>query len=224
MATATSAPSAACRLTRLSNAEFNGDSVEVWSTPAGMFLTPISKVEDAETGYIDPRVELGGRFNTWVIENADLLEETFDNQGFSAAELEAKFGSQSIGAGLRVTEALKGFSGGTRFDSPKDLAGRFSERQAERIIASGASIAVKIGAMGLITDDAQIDDAKLETFSAIPPKARDVLTDRGIGTLGALEDASPKEVSVMLERAGLPTRIDEITNWQGMARVVSGLG
>ena len=209
--------------TRLSNAEFNGDSVEVWSTPAGMFLTPITKMEDAEAGYIDPRVELGGRFNSWVAENADRISETFGNDSFTAADLEDKFGSQSIGSGLRVIEALKGFSGGTKFNSPQNLADRFSERQAERIIASGASVAVKIGAMGVVAGDAQGEGPKIETFSAIPPKARNVLAERGIGTLNALGETSAKEVAVVLERAGVPTSVSEISNWQGMARVVSGL-
>lgn len=210
--------------TRLSDAEFNGDSVEVWSTPAGMFLTPISRVEEASRGYIDPRVELGGRFNAWVSENAKVIERTFDGEGFTAAELEEKFGSQSIGSGLRVSEALKGFSGGSKFESAANLSERFSERQAERIMASGASVAVKIGAFGIVPGGGAAQDAKIATFSGMPDKARASLRQGGIETIGDLKNAQGENIARLLERAGVPASRSEIASWQGMARVVVGLG
>ena len=210
--------------TRLSDAEFNGDTVEVWSTPAGMFLTPVSKIEDARLGYIDPRVELGGRFGAWVSENADVIKETFRGESFTVSQLEDNFGSQSIGSGLRVAEALKGFSGGAKFGSADELVNRFSERQAERIIASGASVAVKIGAFGVVPGGGAPTDAKIETFSAIPEKSRSALAQAGFETIGALRGASTTEMARVLEQAGLPAGRTEIANWQGMAGVVAGLG
>ena len=157
-------------------------------------------------------------------ENADVIKETFRGESFTVSQLEDNFGSQSIGSGLRVAEALKGFSGGAKFGSADELVNRFSERQAERIIASGASVAVKIGAFGVVPGGGAPTDAKIETFSAIPEKSRSALAQAGFETIGALRGASTTEMARVLEQAGLPAGRTEIANWQGMAGVVAGLG
>lgn len=210
--------------TRLTDAVFNNEEVEVWSTPIGTLLTPVTKVEDMKAGYIDPRLEIAGLFNAWVIENDDTITRKFGGREFRADELEKAFGDQTIGQGIRVADAIKNFSSSTRFGSTKELAMRFIEEQAASVRDSGASIAAKMGTIGVVTGDATADKAAIDGFTVLTEDARKVLKQKGINTVGKFQATPPKEVQEILSGGQIEANLGAIAGWQGVAGAVIKLG
>lgn len=210
--------------TRLADAVFNNEEVEVWSTPIGTLLTPVTKVEDAQLGYIDPRLEIAGLFNAWVVENSREITTRMGNQGFRADELEKAFGDQTIGQGIRVADAINGFSSSAKFENVKDLSSRFMEEQAGSVRDSGASIAAKIGAVGVVTGDVEAKNASIDGFSVLSEEARVVLKDQGITTVGRFQSTNPRKVQQILAAKQINTNLGAIAGWQGVAGAVIKLG
>lgn len=210
--------------TRLADAQFNGEDVEVWTTPIGTLLTPISKVEDTKEGYVDPRIEISGLFNAWATENKGAIAEKLGNQGFRADELEKAFGDQTIGRGIRVADALKGFSSSAKFKDAADLSSRFMEEQASSVRKSGASMAAKIGTVGVVTGDAPAKNASIDNFSVLDNDARAALKAGGVNTIGKLSTTNPRKIQQILAAKNINANASAIAGWQGIAGTVVKLG
>lgn len=187
------------RATRVNEGVFNGQKVELWSTPMGTVLTPVSGITDAPQGYLDPRLETTGRIGAWTATNADAIKDKFQGGSFTKADLERVFGDADIGGGLKLKEALRGVATGTSFDKAADIIDVVAEAQATAIKDAGAATVASIGSVGINVGTEGPEAAAVEFFAAATPPEAAALAAAGIKTVGDLATADTAKLATALK-------------------------
>lgn len=189
---------AGMRATRITEGVFNGQKVEIWSTPVGTVLTQVSPTTETPAGYLDPRLEMTGRVSAWAVANEQAVKTKFGNNAFTKGELEREFGDADIGGGVKLREALKGVDAATSFADVGALVGTVASTQATAIIDAGAATVAGLGSVGINVGAEGPNSATVELFSAATPAERVALAAAGIRTVGQLAEANPARVAEAL--------------------------
>ncbi|PJR08736.1 hypothetical protein [Sinorhizobium meliloti] len=189
---------AGMRATRVTEGVFNGTKVELWNTPLGTVLTPITALGAAPQGFIDPRLEMTGRVGAWSVANADTVKDRFGGNAFTKVDLEREFGNVDIGGGVTLKEALRGLNADSSFADVDELVDGIASAQATAIINAGAATVASIGSVGLHVGDVRPEASSVDVFAAASPEERAALSAAGIDTVSKLASANPDELAVAL--------------------------
>lgn len=167
--------------TRLTEGVFNGGKVELWQTPLGTIMTPISADRTAApAGYVDPRLETTGKVGAWSVAKDDEVKQKFGGKAFSKDDLVREFGHEDIGGGLRLKEALKSLPANQDFTDMGEVVAKVAERQAEAITSAGATTVATLGSVGLNPGEAAATAAPVEAFAAASSAERQALAEAGV--------------------------------------------
>lgn len=183
------------KATRISEGVFNGGKVELWQTPIGTVLTPVAAAAAPKAGYLDPRMEVAGRIGAWSVENADKVKDKFGGQAFTKADLEREFGTEDIGGGVMLRDALRNVDASASFANTDEMADKVVTTRVEEIRAAGADTIAGIGAVGLHAGEAGPGAAAIDAFAAATPEERQALAGAGIKTVADLAAADPAKVA-----------------------------
>ncbi len=190
---------------------FNGQSVEVWSTAAGLILVPKGEEAAAKQGrksWTNPRVEVTDRFARWAARNekqvADTLGERFTTKKFVEA-----FGDARVAGGIRISDVLDRLPSDIEAGSPLDLVTHLAESNGKAVVREGLASETVIGAVGLIGDAGKgLGDARLTALKTVDERTASALMEAGISTIGDLAKAAPKALSRLAARAGIEIPVD----------------
>lgn len=209
---------------RIATDSFNGNQVEVWSTPIGVVMTPMGKVgADTKTaGWTNPHIEGAGAFRNWTMENAERISSTMERGGATIAELDKQFGDVRLANGVKVGAYLGQLPSGARVKGPAELGALVVNRAAANVLRDGARSETVIGLVGLN----QAESTKAMEVSALA--GIDETTSRAMRGLGikSLDDLAAADTAKLAQKlADLPGSpgADQVGQWQAEAMVLGEL-
>lgn len=195
----------------IEESSFNGNPVDVWSTAAGLVLTPRTAAAppEARATWINPRVDSTGQFASWAAGKAEAVTEALGAE-FTVAAFTEKFGEEKLESGIRVADLLAPLAGDTKAATPLDLVAPLAESSAREIIREGFASETVIGAVGLNPGPATVADAPVETLKSVDKAVVDQIVKMGIATVGELAAAAPAEVAKKLARARIKIGVEQV--------------
>jgi hypothetical protein len=205
----------------LEETEFNGQQVEVWSTSAGLILTPLAARPAVDVGtrkgWTNPRIEATSRFAKWAVANAQDVSTAFNREEFQLKAFLEKFGSEKVEGGITITALLGDLPTGTTAKSPLDFVAVLAEANGKAIAREGFATETVIGSIGLDQKAEELTKTAPTTVKSIPSKAAKGLEQIGIKNLEGLRKAVPDKVSSKLAEIGVEAKAEEIAGWQAIA-------
>lgn len=196
----------------IEESSFNGNPVDVWSTAAGLVLTPRAGAAPAEgrATWINPRVDATAEFAKWAAgKEAEATREL--GPEFSVSAFTDKFGEEKVGIrGILVKDLLNPLAGDIKAASPMELIAPLAEAHAQEIIREGFASETVIGAVGLNPGPAAVADAPVDSLKSVDKAVAEQIVKMGIATVGELATAPPAEVAEKLNRANIDMGVDQV--------------
>lgn len=189
---------------------FNGQQVEVWSTAAGIVLTPLAAGAagggaggGGRAAWTNPRVEATTRFAAWAAENEAAAAERLGD-AYTVGDLVKAFGEEKLTGGVALSDLLEGFATGQRIKSPMELAPGLAEASAKAIVREGVASETVIGAVGLNAGaDGGLGAVRLTALKTLDEGASKAAQAAGLKTVGALAAANPAQIVRAAKQAGV---------------------
>lgn len=184
---------------RLTEGTFNGDKVELWQTPLGIFMAPVAVgTRTGSPGFVDSRLETTGRVSAWRVDKEAEVARAFGGKPFSKDDLVREFGDRDVGGGLRLKDALGSVPDSGKFTDLTEVVARLAETQASAINRAGAGTVATFGTVGLNPGAAEATAAPVEVFAAATPAERKALAVAGFKTVADLADAPTDRLAAAL--------------------------
>jgi hypothetical protein len=204
---------------RISTDIFNGKAVEVWSTPAGVVLTPAdaSVTKGTSVGWTNPHVAGAGAVLGWTTANASKMEKQFGGREFTVGQLSAAFGEERLAGGMQLKTYLDQLPSGATVKSAGQVAQMVIDRAGANVLRDRAADETLIGMVGLNTE-ASPGKVVVATMRSVPAKSAAQLERGGIATVADLAKADPAKLA---ELGGVS--LDTAAGWAAEANVMSGL-
>jgi hypothetical protein len=204
---------------RISTDIFNGKTVEVWSTPAGVVLTPAdaSVTKGTSVGWTNPHVTGAGAVLGWTTANAGKVSEQFRGQEFTVGQLSAAFGEERLAGGMQLKTYLDQLPSGARAKSVAQVAQMVLDRAGANVLRDRAADETLIGMVGL-NAEASPGKVAVSSLRSVPAKSVALLERGGIATVADLAKADPAKLA---ELGGIS--IDTAADWSAQANVMVGL-
>lgn len=199
---------------------FNGQDVEVWSTQAGLILTPLTPEVEAEasrTGWTNPRIEGTGRYAKWAAENNAAVVEAFGGREFKLGDFIEKFGDEKLEGGVRIKALLGDLPSGSTAKAPADFVVALAETNGKAIVSEGYATETVIGAIGLTSGDKALAEAPPSSIKSIPEKVGEGLVKIGIGSLKDFSSTNLKDTVAKLAALGVDVRPEDVAVWSATA-------
>lgn len=207
---------------RLAESRFNGEPVEVWTTPIGTLLTPIAEAEERDAAFIEPRMRLVGDLAGWLTDNESTIRDELGDR-FTAGALRERFGDVRLPGDQTLADATKLLSSGQRFTRIEEVADAVAEQQGTTIKTSGNALSAVVGAIGLDQNVESVGAARIASFKAVPQRAREMMQELGIDTIDALTEIDTGAITERLGGIGLEVTMGEVAGWRAMARTLGQL-
>jgi len=177
--------------------------MEVWSTQAGIVLTPTDKVPDADTkiGWTNPHIDNAGRFIGWATENEGRIKDKFGGQEFTMREFAEAFGKETLPNGVSVGAFVNQLPLGIKATDGGQVAGLLIDRARDNVLRDGAENETVIGLVGM---NAGSDVSKIEVtrMAGVDKATGDTLAGMGITTVADLAEADPAMLDEKLRSIG----------------------
>lgn len=183
--------------------EFNGQNMEVWSTSAGIVLTPTDKVPDADTkiGWTNPHIDNAGSFIGWAAENEGRIKDKFGGQEFTMREFSEAFGKETLGNGVSVGAFVNQLPLGTKAKDGGQVAGLVIDRARDNVLRDGAEKETVIGLVGM-NAGSDVSTIEVTRMAGVDKATGDALAGMGIKTVADLAKADPIELDEKLAQVG----------------------
>ena len=211
---------------RLDVQMFNGQTYEVWSTSSGIVITPaetgVNVGDQVERSWTSQRSKVVGDVAEWATDNAKQLDEVFEG-GTTVGAIVEKFGEDRLDGGGLLAEALAALPSSTKLENAGQLLGALADRAATAVTRDGLAAETLVANIGFTKDFASFGEVPLTEYKAMPLRARKVLAEAGVQTMGAFQKLGAAEVVRLLARGGMEVSVGEVARWSGEARVVGAV-
>ncbi len=214
---------------KLDSSVFNGQAVDVWSTPAGMLLTPVPAATAApdpattRATQVDPRISLTGDLASWTADNQATLAPVFKAGPVTTKALIDQFGGADLGGGRTLRDALAGLPPEQVIASPDALTSAVIDHQAGQISAAGVAATATVATIGLNTGAADVASVPVGSLKAVPADAQAALGKAKVATIGDLQSQPAATLAKQLNTAGVKVTAADVAGWQAQAAVVTKL-
>src|SRR5262249_2184989 len=143
----------------LGTTKIGPQSVSMWQTSAGMFVLPAVSVVNPNPAQ-DPRVQRAGAVARFTEETAG-VRAAFNNQQFTAADFNAKFGNVRTPDGTLVRDLTNILPADTKFATVDAMIEELSTREAAALRTSAGGDAAVTAALGLQSDAQSAGNASI---------------------------------------------------------------
>lgn len=217
---------AGMRARRIEAGTFNGKQVEVWSTPAGIVMTPLDTrgaAAGTRVGWTNPTVSSTAEFVGWAQANDKRVTEGLGQRGFTVAQFNQKFGDERLASGATVGSFLSQLPSGAMLKSAKQAGALVVDQATASIVRDQTASETVIGLVGLMPGDQAVEKAQVATLKSVPDAVGKGLAKIGITTVGQLAKADPQQLATKLRDAGVSASIADTTGWAVQAQMLQGL-
>lgn len=202
---------------------FNGQTYEVWSTQSGIVMTPaepgITVDDQSQRSWTSERAKVVGDVSQWMATKTREVNQVIE-RGADIGTIIQQFGDDRLDGGTTIRDALEILPSATKIEKSEQLLDLLSDRAAIALAQDGLVAETLVANVGFNRDLKEISTVPLEQFKALPIKARKVLKDKGISTLGEFQKTSSKDVVEILSQAQIKVELGEAARWSGEARVI----
>lgn len=190
---------------------FNGQPVEVWSTAAGLILTPRAEaapVAAGRAGWTNPRVDATSRFARWAATNEKAVRERLGER-FTLGDFAKAFGEEKVTGGIRIAAVVDRLSSDLKGTSPLDFVAPLAETNARAIMREGVASETVIGGVGLNPGGKEgVAAAAVGAMKSLSADVAAALPRAGIRTVGALAKMSAADIVGRLRAADVEIGVD----------------
>lgn len=213
---------------RLDIDEFNGSMHEIWSTSAGMVLTPagegVQRADQAEQAWVNPATKAVGDVAQWFGDNPKTARELFKGDEVSVGAVIEKYGTDRLDGGVTLEARLNALPSGMKLRKPNDLVNALADRAVNASNRGGVGMETLVSNIGISSGAKNVEAVGIENYRGLPVSARNSLREKGIKTVGNFTQASPEKIADILEGAGVANARSSAARWQGEAQMVTKLG
>lgn len=204
---------------RISTDTFNGNPVEVWSTPAGVVMTPAdaAALKGTKVGWTNPHVEGAGTVLGWAMANEEKVKERFGGRGFTVQQFNDAFGEERLAGGKQLKTYLEQLPSGTQVKSGVQAAGLVMDRAVANVLRDRSADETVIGMAGL-NAEGTAGKVGVGAMRSVPARAATELNRAGIATVADLAKADPAKLG---EIGGVS--LDTAAGWSAEANALSAL-
>lgn len=211
---------------RLDIKPFNGQPYEVWSTTAGIVMTPAPAgmgLEDhADRAWENPRAKAVGDVSAWVATKGATLEEAF-REGTTVGAVIETFGDDRLDGGATLRDALSVLPTTTALGTPADLLELVADRAAIAVARDGMTAETLVANIGFNAEFKDVAEVPITEFKAVPVAVRTAMAEAGIATVGALAELPPDQLAKRLTESGIKTDLADSGRWTGEAKMMGKL-
>jgi len=212
---------------RLDVRDMNGETYEVWSTPAGLMMTPLvetSPESASDRTWSNPRVEAVGALSGWVATKSREVTVAFGGRPFTVDALRDRFGDQKLEGGFTLADALETLPPSLEIARPEAVVDAFAERAGRDMVRDGLVAETLVANVGINSDVAGVDETPITEVKGIPKESRKALNAAGVRTLGEFNAIGPQRTVALLNNANITVDLGEAGRWAGEAKAISALG
>ena len=213
---------------RLDIDEFNGTMHEVWSTSAGLVLTPagegVMQVDQVDRSWVNPTTKAVGDVAQWFGDNPKATKEIFADKEISVGALIERFGTDRLDGGATLESRLRSLPSGMKLQGPNDLIGALADRAVSTSKRQGVGMETLVANIGISSGAKNVADVSIESYKALPVTVRETLKENGVKTVGNFTDSAPGKIAEIFEKAGIQNATSNVARWQGEAQMVTKLG
>lgn len=205
--------------------DLNGQGVEVWSTPAGIVMTPTGAARAAgagRAGWTNPQLDLAGRYARWAADNDKLVREKLGAE-FRLEGFLKTFGESRLEGGVTIAQAFDRLPGDLMAKSARGLVAPLAEAAGKTIAREGFAAETVIGMVGLTPGDAPMAGLSPGAVKTIPADAAKAMAEAGLSTLREMSSADPGKLAEVLRRQGIAATPGEVAGWQGQVMALTAL-
>lgn len=189
---------------------FNGNEVEVWSTNAGLILTPITHKEKVESraSWTHPSTDLNARFANWAERNAIEVRAKL-GANFTTSDFVKAFGDEKLEGGLLLSQVLDRLPTDTKVKSATGFIKPLAEMAGKLVANEGLAAEAVIGAVGLNVSRAELAEAPASAFKLLPSQNASNLKRFDIVTMTDLSKASPENIVAAMKLSDSIISVEE---------------
>lgn len=206
--------------------DLNGQLVEVWSTPAGIVMTPTGTGKagptGSRTGWTNPHLDLTGRFARWAADNDKTVREKLGAE-FKLESFVKTFGEAKIEGGLTIAQVFDRMPGDLTVKSARGLVAPLADAAGKTVLREGYAAETVIGLVGMSSGGAGVGALAPTSVKTIPEDAAKGLMEAGVSNLGEMSAADPVKLADTLRRRGIAATPGEVASWQGQAMALNAL-
>jgi hypothetical protein len=205
----------------LGAAKFFDQNVLVWQTEQGLMMLPgIAPVDGNPVQ--NPRIDRAVALAKLLASRQDI--QTAVRAGITKEQLVTQFGTASLPGDPALSDLVDILPAGERFTDPEALSNEVTQREAAAARTSGladAVVASNFAALG--PQPTNLAQAPIDSTTSIPNATRAGLVAAGIGTVGALAQATPAQLQQNLAAHGVtidaPTAAGLVTQAKALTMI-----
>jgi hypothetical protein len=205
--------------------ELDGSKVTMWKTPQGVMVLPgVSTIQLQDT--TNQRLATGGLMSRFAGGSSAFVKDVAAGQ--SAQQLIGKYGSQPLGDGRTVAQALTILPPSSTYSNPAALVGAVNTAEQGYIRSTVGSLDAVNALTGVTSQGQPLTNVGTASIvgdmAGAPAGLAQGLTQAGIGTVGAMAGLTTAQLVQKLGRAGVSITQAQAAEMTARAQMIAGLG